>query len=223
MHIYQPTENELNTLSKERFYSLTDGTLIDYGENILQLYRCYVPIDDNNKSSDNIVLGKLSTDITTTGINSNIVEIETSITTNGLYYDNEYTALLYIPNYNTPINIPVSHIFNKTLTIKLQYDLYTNKCQYSLYDNGTMFDCGIFTFGSNIPFRFYESNTITDYNYNPPINNYCMLIVEGENIVNISDVTTEYINGTILNIDSTDITQSDLDELNEIFNRGVYI
>lgn len=223
LHIYTPTQSELNDLSKARFADLDSGGYIDYGDNIIQLYRCYVPIPDESKSEDNIILGKVSTNIKTTGINNNVIDVETEITTTGLYYDTEYRATLYIPNYDTGIAVDMSHVFNKTMTIKLRYELYSNKCQYSLYDNGIIFDCGTFTFGGNIPFRFYEYNTTTDYNYNPPMFTHCVLVIDGENIINVADATTEYINGTLLDLDTTDIPTNDIDEINDIFTRGVYV
>lgn len=222
LRIYEPTDNDLNNLSKQRYTVLEDGNIIDYGNNIIQLYRCYVPISDGIKSTGTIILGLLNTNIQTTQIADNIINVNTSITIENLEYNNSYTALLYIPNNNNPIQVPLEHIFNKTLDIKLSYELYSNKCNYSLFDDSTMFDCGVFQFGSNIPFRFYEANVLTEYNYNPPLFKHCYLIITGEKTVKINDITTDYFNGTILDIDRTNIPDEDFTELETILTQGVY-
>lgn len=223
LNIYLPTNDELNLLSKQRFIDIAQDSKFDYGNYILQLYRCYIPISDEYKENSTIHLANSDTEISCTKLENNVIDIECNITVSGLLYDTDYNAYLYIPNNNSYIGVDISHIFNKTLKIKLSYELYSNKCQYSLYDGSIMFDCGVFTFGSNIPFRFYESIAQTDYNYNPPLKDCCYLMIIGDTITTIKDISFEFINGDILDIDNTDISDNDYSEIIQLFNSGVFL
>lgn len=223
LRLYQVTENELDELSTIRYTVTQDETIIDYGENILQLYRCYIPISDSIKSQGSIILGKLNTNITSTQLADNIINIDTSITTTGLEYNNDYNATLFIPNNNNPIDIPINYIFNKELKIHLSYELYSNKCNYSLYNDDNVVDCGVFMFGSEIPFRFYYNNVEKDYNYNPPIENYCYLVITGRPTIVVSSITLNYFSGDLIEINSEKINNGDYQELQEILESGVYM
>lgn len=223
LRLYQVTENELDELSTMRYTVTQDETIIDYGENILQLYRCYIPISDSIKSQGSIILGKLNTNITSTQLADNIINIETSITVTGLEYNNDYNVTLFIPNNNNPINIPVNYVFNKELKIQLSYELYSNKCNYSLYNDDTVIDCGVFMFGSEVPFRFYSNNVEKDYNYNPPLENYCYLVITGKPTMTVSSIKLNYFSGDLIEINSEKINNGDYQELQEILESGVYM
>lgn len=223
LNIYLPTDDELNLLASKRFIDIAQDKKFDYGDYILQLYRSYIPIPDKYIIDSTIILANSDTEISCKSLLNNVIDIETNIKVSGLLYDTDYTARLYIPNNDNYISIDINHIFNKTLTIKLSYELYSNKCQYSLIDDNIMFDCGTFTFGSNIPFRFYDSISQTDYNYNPPIKNTCYLLVVGDTITKISDINYEFINGDILDIDNNNINDNDYNEIVTLLNSGIYI
>lgn len=222
LRLYQVTENELDEMSTMRYTVTQDETIIDYGENILQLYRCYVPIDDSIKSQGSIILGKLNTGISSTQLADNIINIDTAITVTGLEYNNDYNVSLFVPNNNNPIDVPINEVFNKTLTIKLSYELYSNKCIYSLFSDNAMFDSNTFTFGSAIPFRFYSNNVERDYNYNPPLQNYCYLLITGKTIKPVENIGLNYFNGDLLEINGENIPENDLQEIQNILASGIY-
>lgn len=223
LHIYNVTVDELNEIAKNRFYTFDSGEYLDYGKDILKLYRCYIPISEDIQSKATIQIGNLDTTISSTEISDNVIKVETDIITSGMEYENDYTAELFIPNDNSVIRIPIEHAFNKTIHIKLTYELYDGVCQYVLTDNGVVFDTGSFNFASDIPFRGYDNVSVYEYNYNPPIYNYCVLVVTGKIVLNVSDITTEYMNGTLLEFANNTITDNDYDELLQIFRDGVYI
>lgn len=223
LHLYNITIDELNEIAKNRFYTFDNGEYLDYGKDILKLYRCYVPIKQDIQSRATIQIGNLDTTITSTEISDNVITVETDIVTSGLQYNNDYTAELFIPNNPNVIRIPIEHAFNKTVHIKLSYELYDGVCQYVLTDNGIIFDNGTFNFASDIPFRGYDNVSIYEYNYNPPIYKYIVLVITGKATVNISDITTEYMNGTLTEFSNNTITDNDYSELLQIFTDGVYI
>lgn len=223
LNIYLPTNDELNLLAKQRFIDIAQDSKFDYGTYILQLYRCYIPISDTYKQTDTIHLANSDTGISTTKLLNNVVEIETTIKIDGLLYDTDYRALLYIPNNDSYISVDINHVFNKTLTIKLSYELYSNKCQYKLLDNGVVFDYGTFVFGSNIPFRFYNDIAENSYNYNPPISNSCYILLIGDTITSVSNINFEYFNGDLLEIDNTNISDDNYNEIVTLLNSGIYL
>lgn len=222
LNIYKPTNDILDSLASKRFIDISQDKYFDYGNYILQLYRCYLPIPTKYIKTENIILANSDTEISCDTLVTNIINVECDITTSNMLYDTDYSAFLYIPNNTGYISIDVNRIFNKTLKIKLSYELYTNICNYSLYDNDIMFDCGSFTFGSNIPFRFYENIAQNSYTYNPPIEKCCCLMVVGDTIVNISDISYEFFNGDLLDIDNSNINDNDYDELVTLLNSGIY-
>lgn len=223
LHLYNVTTEELDEIAKNRFYTFDNGEYLDYGKDILKLYRCYVPIKSEIQSSATIQIGNLDTTIISTEISDNVITVETDIETSGLQYNNDYTAELFIPNNPNSINVPIEHAFNKTIHVKLSYELYDGVCQYVLTDNGIIFDNGTFNFASDVPFRGYENVSIYEYNYNPPIYKYIVLVVTGKATVNISDITTEYMNGTLTEFSNNTITDNDYSELLQIFTDGVYL
>lgn len=223
LHLYNVTTEELDEIAKNRFYTFDNGEYLDYGKDILKLYRCYVPIKQDIQSRATIQIGNLDTTIVSTEISDNVITVETDIETSGLQYNNDYTAELFIPNNPNVIRIPIEHAFNKTVHIKLSYELYDGVCQYVLTDNGIIFDNGTFNFASDIPFRGYENVSIYEYNYNPPIYKYIVLVVTGKATVNITDITTEYMNGTLTEFSNNTITDNDYSELLQIFTDGVYL
>lgn len=223
LHLYNVTIDELNEIAKNRFYTFDNGEYLDYGKDILKLYRCYVPIKQDIQSRATIQIGDIDTTITSTEISDDVITVETDIVTSGLQYNNDYTAELFIPNNPNIIHIPIEHAFNKTVHIKLSYELYDGVCQYVLTDNGVIFDNGTFNFASDIPFRGYDNVSIYEYNYNPPIYKYAVLVITGKATVNISDITTEYMNGTLTEFSNNTITDNDYSELLQIFTDGVYI
>lgn len=222
LNLYIPTNDELNLLAKQRFIDIAQDSKFDYGTYILQLYRCYIPVSDKYMKSGTIHLANSDTEIETTQLVNNIVDIETAITVTGLLYDTDYRAMLYIPNNTGYINIDINHIFNKTIDIKLSYDLYTNKCQYKLLDNGVVFDFGNFEFGSNIPFRFYNDIAENSYNYNPPIKDTCYILLIGDTIKTVNEIEYEYFNGDLLDIDNSNISDDNYNEIVTLLNSGIY-
>lgn len=223
LHLYNVTVDELNEIAKNRFYTFDSGEYLDYGKDILKLYRCYIPISEDIQARATIQIGNLDTTIASTEISDNVIKIETDITTNGLEYENDYTAELFIPNNNSVIRVPIEHAFNKTIHIKLTYELYDGVCQYALIDNGVIFDKGSFNFASDIPFRGYDNVSVYEYNYNPPVFNHCVLVITGKVVLNISDIETEYVNGTLLEFANNTITDNDYNELLQIFRDGIYL
>lgn len=141
VNLYNVTNTELKALSKARFVN-NEGTTVDYGEFITQLYVLPFEIDSGLiGEKDNIILGNYDSNVKSTLIRDSKLYIDGGIITVPNKYNNVYdylntTCTLRLPYFN-PIIIDVDNVIDKTLTIQFIVDLYSGNCTATITSSFT--------------------------------------------------------------------------------------
>lgn len=169
VNLYTPTNEELNTLSKERFYSLSAENVIDYGQFITNLYICPIEIPENLKGDKSGVnLGKYTATTKATLLKNYRSTVPCGTITVPAKYNNVYdyintTCTLFMPFF-TPLVIPTDYVVGQTITIDFVIDWYSGTLYYNVSStfNNAIFASGTTNFVTQIPFIQKQNNSIVN-------------------------------------------------------------
>lgn len=170
-NIYNVNNDELTQLSKKRFTTLTDGSIMDYGQFITNLYILPFKIPSTYKGDKAyIITGNYDTQVASTLINNYIIEINGGSLTVQPVYFNVYdvlntTATLHLPFFD-PINLDVNQVVSWTITIKYILDVYSGSLTVNIYtsENVNKYPIASSTINisTQIPFIQKQNNTIVN-------------------------------------------------------------
>lgn len=168
VNLYNVTNTELKALSKARFVG-NEGTIVDYGEFITQLYVLPFEIDSGLiGEKDNIILGNYDSNVKSTLIRDSKLYIDGGIITVPNKYNNVYdylntTCTLRLPYFN-PIIIDVDNVIDKTLTIQFTVDLYSGNCTATIKSSftGEIIHSETTNIVTQIPFIQKQNNSIVN-------------------------------------------------------------
>ena len=168
VNLYNVTNTELKALSKARFVG-NEGTTVDYGEFITQLYVLPFEIDSGLiGEKDNIILGNYDSNVKSTLIRDSKLYIDGGIITVPNKYNNVYdylntTCTLRLPYFN-PIIIDVDNVIDKTLTIQFIVDLYSGNCTATIKSSftGEIIHSQTTNIVTQIPFIQKQNNSIVN-------------------------------------------------------------
>lgn len=168
VNLYKVTNTELKALSKTRFVNV-EGTTVDYGEFITQLYVLPFEIDsDLIGEKDNIILGNYDSNVKSTLIRDSKLYIDGGTITVPNKYNNVYdylntTCTLRLPYFN-PIIIDVDNVIDKTLTIQFIVDLYSGNCTATITSSftGEIIHSETTNIVTQIPFIQKQNNSIVN-------------------------------------------------------------
>lgn len=168
VNLYNVTNTELKALSKARFVN-NEGTTVDYGEFITQLYVLPFEIDSGLiGEKDNIILGNYDSNVKSTLICDSKLYIDGGIITVPNKYNNVYdylntTCTLRLPYFN-PIIIDVDNVIDKTLTIQFIVDLYSGNCTATITSSftGEIIYSETTNIVTQIPFIQKQNNSIVN-------------------------------------------------------------
>lgn len=168
VNLYRTNNTELKKLSKARFVD-SEGTTIDYGEFITQLYVLPFEIDSGLiGEKDNIILGNYDTNVESTLILDSKLYIDGGTITIPNKYNNVYdylntTCTLRLPYFN-PIIIDVDNVIGKTLTIQYIIDLYSGNCTATITSSFTdeIIHSETTNIVTQIPFIQKQNNSIVN-------------------------------------------------------------
>ncbi len=157
--LYNPTPDELQQLSEERYREYGDyGELIDLGQYIANLY--IIPFSLSNIISDvktPIVLGGNTVNTESTRINSTIMNIRVAEIEVPAKYNNAYdyintTCKLVLP-FIPPVEIEPARVIDSVITVDYVIELHGGEVNVNIYSNDVLITTIQRSIKQDIPFK----------------------------------------------------------------------
>lgn len=138
-NLYLTNKDELTLLSKERYQSI-EGTTVDFGDYITNLYNTPFKIPSNivGGKSD-IILGSFKTSVSSNLLNSSkfIIDMGTIEVTekyNNVYDYSNVMYILHLP-YFDKIYLDSEYVVNQSIKIEYVFDIYTGSSTVNIYSS----------------------------------------------------------------------------------------
>lgn len=168
VNLYRVTNSEMKQLAVARFVD-NEGTTVDYGEFITQLYVLPFEISrDIIGERDNIILGNYDSKVESTMLIDSKLYIDGGLITVPNKYNNVYdylntTCTLRLPFFN-PIILDVDNVINKTISIQYIIDLYSGNCTVNISSSftGEIIHSETTNIVTQIPFIQKQNNSIVN-------------------------------------------------------------
>lgn len=168
VNLYRVTNSEMKQLAVARFVD-SEGTTIDYGEFITQLYVLPFEISrDIIGERDNIILGNYDSKVESTMLIDSKLYINGGLITVPNKYNNVYdylntTCTLRLPFFN-PIILDVDNVIDKTIAIQYIIDLYSGNCTVNISSSftGEIIHSETTNIVTQIPFIQKQNNSIVN-------------------------------------------------------------
>lgn len=169
VNLYSPTADELQALSKERFYTLSAENTVDYGQFITAVYVCPLEIPAENLGDKGTInLGKFNATTKATLLKNYRSNIPCGTISVPAKYNNVYdyintTCTLYIPFF-APIVLQNDFVIGQTVTVDLVIDWYSGTASYNVSStfNNEIFASGTANIVTQIPFIQKQNNTVVN-------------------------------------------------------------
>ena len=163
--IYKTNDNELGQLSVERFHNEEDGSLKDYGENILKLYKLPFDVDIETIESK-IQWGNVKSSVLSQKLTKTKFTLDLGVISIPEKYGNAFDykngeVEIFIPFIDS-INIDLKTVMNKELHFSLVINLYSGQCTINIISNGEI----VFSKETNISLDIPFIQTTTGSNFN---------------------------------------------------------
>lgn len=168
VNLYRVTNSEMKQLAVARFVN-NEGTIVDYGEFITQLYVLPFEISsDIIGERDNIILGNYDSRVESTMLIDSKLYINGGLITVPNKYNNVYdylntTCTLRLPFFN-PIILDVDNVIDKTISIQYIVDLYSGNCTVNISSSFTdeIIHSETTNIVTQIPFIQKQNNSIVN-------------------------------------------------------------
>lgn len=168
VNLYRVTNSEMKQLAVARFVD-NEGTTVDYGEFITQLYVLPFEISsDIIGEKDSIILGNYDSKVESTMLIDSKLYINGGLITVPNKYNNVYdylntTCTLRLPFFN-PIILDVDNVIDKTITIQYIVDLYSGNCTATITSSftGEIIHSETTNIVTQIPFIQKQNNSIVN-------------------------------------------------------------
>lgn len=158
--IYNPTYDELDELSRKRFYSPTQGEFIDLSEYIISLRKLYVEIPQITREL--VFFGKYNTNISANIVTSDIIETDcgrvvvNELNANSLDY-NGVEIELYLPFIGT-ISLNPNQVYGKRLNLYYRTNPLNGDCVALLFSDGVQIAYSQGNVSFDVPINFKYGN-----------------------------------------------------------------
>ena len=163
--LYKTNDNELGQLSVERFHNEEDGSLKDYGENILKLYKLPFDVDIETIESKiqwgNVKSSVLSKKLTKTRFTLDLGTISIPEKYGNAFDYKNGEVEIFIPFIDS-ITIDLKTVMNKELHFFLVINLYSGQCTTNITSDDEI----VFSKETNISLDIPFIQTTTGSNYN---------------------------------------------------------
>lgn len=168
VNLYRVTNSEMKQLAVARFVD-SEGTTVDYGEFITQLYVLPFEISrDIIGERDSIILGNYDSNVESTMLIDSKLYINGGLITVPNKYNNVYdylntTCTLRLPFFN-PIILDVDNVIDKTISIQYIVDLYSGNCTVNISSSftGEIIHSETTNIVTQIPFIQKQNNSIVN-------------------------------------------------------------
>jgi hypothetical protein len=168
VNLYRVTNSEMKQLAVARFVD-SEGTTVDYGEFITQLYVLPFEISrDIIGERDSIILGNYDSKVESTLLIDSKLYINGGLITVPNKYNNVYdylntTCTLRLPFFN-PIILDVDNVIDKTISIQYIVDLYSGNCTVNISSSftGEIIHSETTNIVTQIPFIQKQNNSIVN-------------------------------------------------------------
>ena len=162
--LYKTTDSELGQLSVERFHNEEDGSLKDYGSNILKLYKLPFDVDVETIESKiqwgNVTSSVLSKKLTKTRFTLDLGTITVPEKYGNAFDYKNGEVEIFMP-FIESITTDLKTVMNKTLHFSLIVNLYSGECIINISSDGEI----IFSKDTNIclDIPFIQTTTGTNF------------------------------------------------------------
>ena len=137
--LYKTTDSELGQLSVERFHNEEDGSLKDYGNNILKLYKLPFDVDVETIKSKiqwgNVTSSVLSKKLTKTRFTLDLGTITVPEKYGNAFDYKNGEVEIFIP-FIESVTTDLKTVMNKTLHFSLIVNLYSGQCTVNIVIDG---------------------------------------------------------------------------------------
>lgn len=162
VNIYNPTSNELEELSKKRFYEIQSGEYKDLSEYIISLRKLYVDIPQITREM--VYFGSQNTNVDCNIITTNFIETDCGqLTINELYNNSlDYNGVsieLYLPFIGN-VSLNPNDVYNKQLHLFYRTNPLNGDCVAIVYSNNKqiIYSQGNVSFEVPVNFKYGNLN-----------------------------------------------------------------
>ncbi len=160
--IYNPTFEEVDELSKKRFYSVTQSEMLDLSQYIISFRKLYVDIPQITREL--VYFGKYNTNVSSNIVTTNFIETDCGqITINELYNNSlDYNGVsieLYLPFIGN-VSLNPNDVYNKQLHLFYRTNPINGDCVAIIYSNNKqiIYSQGNVSFEVPINFKYGNLN-----------------------------------------------------------------
>lgn len=158
--IYNPTYDEVDKLSKKRFFSPTQGQMLDLSQYIISFRKLYVDIPQIAREL--VYFGKYNTNVSSNIVTTNFVETDCGTIRINEYNGNslDYSGVeidLYLPFIGN-ITLNPNEVYGKQLNLVYRTNPLNGDCVAILYSAGVQIACSQGNVSFDVPINFKYGN-----------------------------------------------------------------
>lgn len=158
--IYNPTYDEVDELSKKRFYSVTQSEMLDLSQYIISFRKLYVDIPQIAREL--VYFGKYKTNVSSNIITTNFIETDCGTITIDEYNENslDYNGVeieLYLPFVGS-VSLNANQVYGKQLHLVYRTNPLNGDCVAILFSNNTQVAYSQGNVSFDVPINFKYGN-----------------------------------------------------------------
>lgn len=158
--IYNPTYDEVDKLSKKRFYSVTQEQMLDLSQYIISFRKLYVDIPQIAREL--VYFGKYNTGVSSNIVTTNFIETDCGTIAIDEYNKNslDYNGVeveLYLPFIGS-VSLNANQVYEKQLHLVYRTNPLNGDCVAILFSNNTQISCSQGNVSFDVPINFKYGN-----------------------------------------------------------------
>lgn len=158
--IYNPTYDEVDELSKKRFYSITQEQMLDLSQYIISFRKLYVDIPQIAREL--VYFGKYNTNVSSNIVTTNFIETDCGTITIDEYNQNslDYNGVeveLYLPFIGS-VSLNANQVYGKQLHLVYRTNPLNGDCVAILYSNNIQVAYSQGNVSFDVPINFKYGN-----------------------------------------------------------------
>lgn len=158
--IYNPTYDEVDVLSKKRFYSVTQSEMLDLSQYIISFRKLYVDIPQIAREL--VYFGKYNTNVSSNIITTNFIETDCGTITIDEYNENslDYNGVeieLYLPFVGS-VSLNANQVYGKQLHLVYRTNPLNGDCVAILFSNNIQVAYSQGNVSFDVPINFKYGN-----------------------------------------------------------------